>query len=72
MCREKLGVKGEDHLVLVEHNNTVVLSKLDIEEVADKIEEELKGFNVEEAFKEIRKETNKKVLEDHRINKQIR
>lgn len=63
--REKLGVRGEDHLVLVEHNNTVVLRKLDIEDVADKIEEELKEFDVEEAFKEIRKETNKKVLEDH-------
>lgn len=63
--REKLGVRGEDHLVLVEHNNTIVLRKLDIEDVAEKIEEELRGFDVEEAFKQIRKETGEKVLEDH-------
>lgn len=63
--REKLGVRGEDHLVLVEHNNTVVLRKLDIEGVAEKIEEELKDFDVEEAFKEMKKETKEKVLENH-------
>jgi len=63
--REKLGVEGENHLILIEHNNTVILRKLDIDEIAKKIEEELKDFDVEEAFKQIREETNKRVLKDH-------
>jgi len=63
--RERMGIKGEDHILLVEHNDTIILKKLDITEIAKKIEEELKGFDVEKAFERIREESTKLVLKDH-------
>lgn len=63
--RKKLGIRGEDHLICVEHDNTIILRKLDIEEIARRIENELKGFDVEEAFRQIREEAKGIVLKDH-------
>lgn len=59
--REKLGVeKDTKFLVMSGEHGVLMLQKLDVEEIAARLEEELKGVDVDAIVREVRDEINEK------------
>lgn len=60
--RDSLGVVGGDKFILAAgENGRLLLQKLDIGEIVARLEEEVKGKDIDAIVKAIRKEINEKV-----------
>ncbi len=60
--RDSLGMVGGDKFILAQGGNgRLLLQKLDIEEIAARLDEETKGKDIDAIVKAIRKEINEKV-----------
>ncbi len=60
--RQKLGITENTRFILTtKGHGQLLLQKLDVEGIAQKLEEELKGRDIDEIVKAVRKETNEKI-----------
>lgn len=66
--RDQIGINPKTQLLLTTNKkNQILLQKLDIEEIAQKLKDELKDTAIEETSKKIREEINEKVRKAHPI-----
>jgi AbrB family looped-hinge helix DNA binding protein len=66
--RERMELKEGSSLLISESNRGVlILKKLDIEEMARRLRQELKGVNVEGIAKRIEVESNERARKEHKI-----
>ena len=60
--RQELGITENTRFILTtKGHGQLLLQKLDVEGIAQKLEEELKGRDIDEIVKAVRKETNEKI-----------
>ena len=60
--RQKLGITENTRFILTtKGHGQLLLQKLDVEGIAQKLEEELKGRDIDEIVKAVRKEINEKI-----------
>lgn len=60
--RQELGIKQNTKFILAKRGHgQLLLQKLDVEEIAQKLEEELKGKDIDEMVKTVRKEIHEKI-----------
>lgn len=62
--REELGIKKRTRLMLTRRGNKLVAIRLDLDELARRLESELEGVEVEELAKSVRKEINEKIARE--------
>ncbi|MDG6901186.1 MAG: AbrB/MazE/SpoVT family DNA-binding domain-containing protein [Nitrososphaerota archaeon] len=64
--RDKMGLK-EDSTILVadSERGVMILKKLDIEELARRLRQELKGKDVESIARKVREESNERARKEH-------
>ena len=62
--REELGIKARTRLMLTRRGDKLVAIRLDVEELARKLESELEGVEVEELAVSVRKEINEKIARE--------
>jgi AbrB family looped-hinge helix DNA binding protein len=63
--REEMGIKGRTRLVLTQRGNKVIMMRLDVDEIARKLEEELSEIDVEKVAESVRREINAKITKEH-------
>jgi AbrB family looped-hinge helix DNA binding protein len=64
--RDELGIKEKTQLILTKRSDgTLIVMKLDVDEIARRLEEELKGVDVDGIAESIRKEINAKIIAEH-------
>ena len=63
--RDEMGIKGRARLILTLRGNKVIMMRLDVDEIARKLEEELVGVDVEKVAESVRRETNAKIAAEH-------
>ena len=60
--REELGVKGKTRFILTKRGEgQLLLQKIDVEEIARRLEEELAGRDIDAIVEAIRKDINEKI-----------
>lgn len=65
--RERMGLKEDSALLIVEADNgIVVLKKLDIEELARRLKQELKVVDVEAIAQKVEEESNERARKEHK------
>jgi bifunctional DNA-binding transcriptional regulator/antitoxin component of YhaV-PrlF toxin-antitoxin module len=62
--REELGITARTRLMLTRRGDKLVAIRLDVEELARKLESELEGVEVEELAVSVRKEINEKIARE--------
>ncbi len=66
--RERMDLKEDSSLLISESDNgVVILKKLDVEEMAKRLRQELKGVNVEDIARRIEVESNERARKEHKI-----
>jgi len=64
--RDEFGVSGSTQFLLINNEKgQILLQKMDVDEIARRLEEELEGKPVEELAEFIRKEINEKIRSRH-------
>jgi len=63
--RDELGIRERTRLMLTRRGDKLVMMRLDVDEIARRLEEELKGVEVEEIAASVRKEINAKIAREH-------
>jgi len=63
--RDEMGIKGRARLILTLRGNKVIMMRLDVDEIARKLEEELVGVDVEKVAESVRREINAKIAAEH-------
>ena len=64
--RDELGITGKTQFILTKNSQgQILIQKLEIEEIAQRLREELKDTPVEELAKGIREEINERVRKTH-------
>jgi len=64
--RDEFGISGRTQFLLTSNEKgQILLQKIDVEEIARRLEEELEGKPVEELAESIRKEINEKIRSRH-------
>lgn len=63
--RDEMGIKGRTQMILTKRGNTVIMMRLDADEIARRLEKELAGVDVEEVAASVRREINAKIAEEH-------
>ena len=60
--RKELGIKEKTKFILAKKGEgQILLQKLDVDEIAEKLEKELSGKDIDAIVRELRKEINEKV-----------
>jgi AbrB family looped-hinge helix DNA binding protein len=62
--REELGITARTRLMLTRRGDKLVAIRLDVEELARRLESELEGVEVEELAVSVRKEINEKIARE--------
>ena len=66
--RQRMHLKEDSSLLISETNGgVVILKKLDIEELAKRLRQELKGVDVESIANRIEVESNERARKDHKV-----
>ncbi|MCX6655583.1 MAG: AbrB family transcriptional regulator [Candidatus Bathyarchaeota archaeon] len=63
--REELGIKARTRLMLTKRGDMLVAIRLDVEELARRLESELEGVEVDELAASVRREINEKIAREH-------
>ncbi|OGD61414.1 hypothetical protein A3K78_05310 [Candidatus Bathyarchaeota archaeon RBG_13_52_12] len=63
--REELGIKARTRLMLTKRGDKLVAIRLDVEELARRLESELDGVEVDELAASVRREINEKIAREH-------
>lgn len=63
--RDEMHIRERTRLILTKRGDKLVLMRLDVDEIARRLEEELKGVDVEGIASSIRREINAKIAEEH-------
>ncbi len=63
--RDEMQIRERTRLILTRRGDKLILMRLDVEEIARRLEEELKGVDVGEIASSIRREINAKIAEEH-------
>ncbi|MFA5868763.1 MAG: hypothetical protein WC941_03600 [Candidatus Bathyarchaeia archaeon] len=63
--RDEMHIRERTRLILTKRGDKLVLMRLDVDEIARRLEEELKGVDVEEIASSIRREINAKIAKEH-------
>jgi AbrB family looped-hinge helix DNA binding protein len=63
--RDEMHIRERTRLILTKRGDKLVLMRLDVDEIARRLEEELRGVDVEEIASSIRREINAKIAEEH-------
>ena len=63
--RDEMHIHERTRLILAKRGNKLLLMRLDVDEIAQRLEEELKDVNVKEIASSIRREINAKIAEEH-------
>lgn len=63
--RDEMHIRERTRLILTRRGDKLILMRLDVDEIARRLEEELKGVDVEEIASSIRREINAKIAEEH-------
>lgn len=63
--REEVGIQAKTRLILTKRDGTLTLTPLDVDEIARRLEAELKDVDVEGIAREIRREINDKIRKQH-------
>ena len=63
--RDEMGIKGRARLILTLRGNKVIMMRLDVDEIARKLEEGLVGVDVEKVAESVRREINAKIAAEH-------
>ena len=63
--REELGIGERTKLMLTRRGDKLVAIRLDVDELARRLESELSGLDVEGLAKSVRKEINEKIAREH-------
>jgi AbrB family looped-hinge helix DNA binding protein len=63
--REELGIKARTRLMLIKRGDKLVAIRLDVEELARRLESELEGVEVDELAVSVRREINEKIAREH-------
>jgi AbrB family looped-hinge helix DNA binding protein len=63
--REEIGIQAKTRLILTKRDGTLTLTPLDVDEIARRLEAELKDVDVEGIAREIRREINDKIRKQH-------
>jgi AbrB family looped-hinge helix DNA binding protein len=63
--RDELGIKKSTKLMLTRRGDKLVATRLDVDELARRLESELSGVEVEKLGESVRKEINEKIAREH-------
>ena len=63
--RDEMHIRERTRLILTKRGDKLILMRLDVDEIARRLEDELKGVDVEEIASSIRREINAKIAEEH-------
>jgi AbrB family looped-hinge helix DNA binding protein len=63
--REQLGIRKKTRLMLTRRGDKLVAIRLDVDELAQRLESELEGVEVDELAKSVREEINEKIAREH-------
>jgi len=63
--REELSIHAKTRLILTKRNGNLTLTPLDVDEIARRLETELKDVDIEEIARQIRREINDKIAKQH-------
>jgi len=63
--RTEMGIKDRTQLILTHKGNKMIMMRLDVDEIANKLEEELEGIDVQKTAESVRREINEKIAEKH-------
>jgi AbrB family looped-hinge helix DNA binding protein len=63
--RDEMHIRERTRLILTRRGDKLILMRLDVDEIAQRLEEELRGVDVEGIAASIRREINAKIAEEH-------
>jgi len=63
--RDEIGIQAKTRLILTKRDGNLTLMPLDVDEIARRLEAELKDVDVEGIAREIRREINDKIRKQH-------
>ncbi|MBW1737415.1 MAG: AbrB/MazE/SpoVT family DNA-binding domain-containing protein [Deltaproteobacteria bacterium] len=63
--RDELGIRERTRLILMKRNGKIIVTPLDVDEIARRLEKELEGIEVEDIAASIRREINAKIAKEH-------
>ena len=63
--RDELGIRERTRLMLMKRDGNLIMMRLDVDEIARKLEEELAGVDVEGIAASVRREINAKIAKEH-------
>jgi len=63
--REELDIHAKTQLILTKRNGKLTITPLNVDEIARRLETELKDVDVEEIARQIRREINDKIAKQH-------
>ena len=63
--RDEIGIHAKTKLILTKRDGNLTLTPLDVNEIAQRLEAELKDIDVEGIAQEIRREINDKIRKQH-------
>jgi len=63
--RDELGIHERTQLILVKRNGTLTVTPLDVDEIAQRLEDELKDVDVTGIAESVRREINAKIAREH-------
>jgi len=63
--RDEMQIHENTRLILTKKGDKLIMMRLDVDEIAQRLEEELKDVDVEEIAHSIRREINAKIAKEH-------
>jgi len=63
--RDEMHIRERTRLILTRRGDKLILMRLDVDEIARRLETELEGIEVEEIAASIRREINAKIAKEH-------
>jgi AbrB family looped-hinge helix DNA binding protein len=63
--RKEMGIKDRTQLILTHKGNKMIMMRLDVDEIACKLEEELEGIDAQKTAESVRREINAKIAKEH-------
>jgi AbrB family looped-hinge helix DNA binding protein len=63
--RDEMHINEKTRLILTKRGDKLIMMRLDVDEIAQRLEAELRGVNVEEIAYSIRREINAKIAKEH-------
>ncbi len=63
--RDEMHINEKTRLILTKRGDKLIMIRLDVDEIAQRLEAELRGVNVEEIAHSIRREINAKIAKEN-------